>query len=164
MRRSRIGLLCAAAVLTVAGTLPPVAAMAQPSPTPEPTAPATAPPPSKHGDMHGDMLKGVLHGEGIVQTTNGPVRVAMQKGEATRVSTTSVTVRSSDGYTRVWRLDDSTKVYGPQHTAQPGALQVGANVAIAGTAPAATTESPAGNTFTAKWVMVRPAETAPPSS
>jgi len=43
------------------------------------------------------MFGGVLHGEGILQTKKGPVRVAMQNGEATTLTQSSVTVRSSDG-------------------------------------------------------------------
>jgi hypothetical protein len=153
MRRSRIGLLCGAVVLVVAGGLPP-AAGAQPSPTPP------APETTQSSPAGSDMFSGVLHGEGIVQTTKGPVRVAMQRGEATRLTPNSLTVESSDGFTRQWNLADNIRVYDHRHTLQPGALKAGVEVAVAGTAPTtsgapASPASPAGGTFTAKWVLVQ---------
>jgi hypothetical protein len=159
MKHSRIGLLIATAVLVIVGGLPAVA-FAQPSPTP--VAPGTdsgstetsAGPADGHG-----MLSGVLHGEGLVQTKKGPVRVAMQNGEATALTQTSVTVRSSDGYTRTWVLDKNVKVYDKRHTLQPGALRAGADLAIAGTAPAANGSASAAATptsanYTAKVVLI----------
>ncbi|MER7006600.1 hypothetical protein ABT297_26655 [Dactylosporangium sp. NPDC000555] len=135
--------------LTFVGALPPAAAVAQPTPTPETTSSA----PSHH-----DMLKGVLHGEGIVQTTNGPVRVAMQRGAATNVTPTSVTVHSSDGFTRAWTLNNSVRVYDKRHTLEPSALKTGAQVSVAGTAPVSGGQpggSPAAAAFTAKWILVQ---------
>ncbi|WP_432983458.1 hypothetical protein [Dactylosporangium sp. CA-233914] len=145
MRRSRTGLLCGAVVLTLVGGLPPAAAMAQPAPSPQPNG-------------HHDMLSGVLHGEGLVQTTNGPVKVAMQKGDATRVTPTTVTVRSTDGFTRTWQVPTNLKVYDKRHTVQSGGLHAGTPVTIAGTAAADSAQ------FTAKWVVVRSAQPGPTSS
>jgi hypothetical protein len=153
MKRSRIGLLCGAAVLAVAGGLPPVMASAQPTPTPEPTT--SAPSSTDH-----DMLKGVLHGEGLVQTTKGPIRVAMQRGEATKLTPTSLTVQSTDGYTKTWTLNDNVRVYDQRHTLQPDALKAGAQLTVAGTAPATTTASPGNARFTAKWVLVKTPQTS----
>ncbi|WP_433054567.1 hypothetical protein [Dactylosporangium sp. CS-033363] len=150
MKRSRIGLLCSAAVLTVIGTLPPATATAQP--TPEPSAPGSAGPP-RHGQHH-DMLKNVLHGEGTVETKDGPVRVALQNGEATTVTRTTATVRSSDGFTRSWQLPADLKVYDKRHTLQTNGIQPGMQVTVAGTAGSAT-----ATTWTAKWVVVRGADT-----
>jgi hypothetical protein len=156
MRRSRIGLLCSAVVLTIVGSLPP-AAVAQPTPSPDG---------SGSGSGHGDMLAGVLHGEGIVQTKKGPIRVAMQNGEATALTPTSVTVRSSDGYTRTWAVGDDLKVYDKRHTLQPGALKAGVDLAIAGTAPIKATAtpslngpsaSPSATSYTARVVLVQSA-------
>ncbi|HTJ34488.1 MAG TPA: hypothetical protein VL738_14780 [Dactylosporangium sp.] len=150
MRRSRIGLLCGAAVIVVAGGLPPTAAAAQPTPTPTPPE-TTNSAPAGH-----DMLSGVLHGEGLVQTTKGPVRVAMQRGEATKLTPTSVTVVSTDGYSRTWTLTNNVRVYDKRHTLQPGALKAGAQLAVAGTAPAAAGATPtAPAQFTAKWILVQ---------
>ncbi|GGM83817.1 hypothetical protein GCM10007977_101520 [Dactylosporangium sucinum] len=145
-----------AAALVVAGGLPTTAA-AQPTPTP---APPTAQAPSHGQNMWGD----VLHGEGILQTKSGPVRVAMQNGEATTLTQSSVTVRSADGFTRTWQLGSDLKVFDKRHTLQPGALQTGANLMIAGKVTNATaspnaTAAPA--TYTAQVVFVH---SPPPSS
>ncbi|GAA2368918.1 hypothetical protein [Dactylosporangium salmoneum] len=106
------------------------------------------------------MLSGVLHGEGLVQTTKGPIRVALQRGAATKLTPTSLTVQSSDGYSRSWTLDNNVRVYDQRHTLQPNALKAGAQVTVAGTAPA-TNASPgtANGTFTAKWVVVQSSAT-----
>ncbi|MEV8514322.1 hypothetical protein [Dactylosporangium sp. NPDC051484] len=106
------------------------------------------------------MLQGVLHGEGIVQTTKGPVRVAMQRGAATNLTSTAVTVKSSDGFTRTWTLNNGVRVYDKRHTLQPGALKTGAQLSVAGTAPVSGGQpggSPAAATFTAKWIVVQSA-------
>ncbi|WP_432833724.1 hypothetical protein [Dactylosporangium sp. CA-092794] len=151
MRRSRIGMLCATVTLAVVGGLPPATASAQPTPAPPTPEPTTSAPDHGH-----DMLSGVLHGEGLVQTKNGPIRVALQNGSATRLTSTQVTVRSSDGYTRTWQLPANLKVYDKRHTLQPNALQAGAELTVAGTAPAnAGTASPGAVQYTAKWVVVR---------
>ncbi|GAA3279654.1 MULTISPECIES: hypothetical protein [Dactylosporangium] len=126
----RIGLLCGAALLTLAGTLPPAAAFAEPTPSPSASA---------HSDWMGD----VLHGEGIVKTKTGPVRVAVQNGEATKITDTALTVRSADGFTRTWQLPKDMKVHGRQ-----GSLQAGAEVSVFGTASGE-------KSWTAKHVVVR---------
>ncbi|MET7393177.1 hypothetical protein ABZS66_06745 [Dactylosporangium sp. NPDC005572] len=159
MTRSRIGLLIGAAVLVVVGGLPTVA-KAQPTPTPTPPAPAPSETMNGHHDMWGD----VLHGEGTLQTKKGPVRVAMQNGEATTLTQSSVTVRSADGYTRTWQLGDNLKVYDKRHTLQPGALRSGADLMIAGKITSGTATAngtPAPATYTAQVVFVH---SPPPSS
>jgi hypothetical protein len=159
MRRSRIGLLLSAVILVVIGSLPGVA-LADPTP-------------SGQTNQH-EMLSGVLHGEGIVQTKNGPVRVAMQNGTATAATETSLTVRSADGYTKTWTLAKNVKVFDKRQSLQPDALQAGTEVAVGGpitvnggtATPAATPRT----TYTAQIVLVQsaatksapaPSETAP---
>ncbi|MFI5915413.1 hypothetical protein [Dactylosporangium sp. NPDC051541] len=137
-------LLVATALLTLVGTLPPAAAAAQPTPEP------TAPPPS--ASSHQNWMGDVLHGEGIVKTKTGPVRVAIQNGEATKVTDTALTVRSTDDFTRTWKLPQDLKVHGQQ-----GALRAGAEVSVFGTASGESS-------WTAKHVVVRSGESAPGSS
>jgi hypothetical protein len=152
MRRSRIGLLLSAIVLVIVGSLPAVAT-AQPSPTPTDNGSSS----STNGDEHQGMLAGVLHGEGIVQTKKGPVRVAMQNGEATSLTQSAVTVRSSDGFTRTWALDQNLKVYDKRHTLQPNALKAGSQLVVAGPvtgASSSATASPAAATYTARVILV----------
>lgn len=146
MRRSRIGLLFSAVVLVVVGSLPGVA--------------VADPTPSDQTGQH-DMLAGVLHGEGIVQTKKGPVRVAMQNGTATAATDTSLTIRSADGYTKTWTLAENVKVFDHRNSLQPQALRAGTQVVVGGpitmnagtAAPSATPTT----TYTAQVVFVKSA-------
>ena len=51
-------------------------------------------------------------------------------------------------------MNDNVRVYDQRHTLQPDALKKGAQLTVAGTAPA-TPASPGNNQFTAKWVLVK---------
>ena len=87
-------------------------------PTPAPSAPTDPAPggrPFKHKGMHrgpGPHLGGrALHGEFVTKDADGDFRtMAMQHGEVTAVSATSVTVRSEDGYSRTYAVTDDTTV------------------------------------------------------
>ena len=156
MRRSRIGLLLSAIILVIIGSLPGIA-LAQPTPS--------APP--GNGGPH-EMLNGVLHGEGIVQTKKGPIRVAMQNGTATAASSSSLTIRSADGYTKTWTLAQNAKVYDSNHQAvQPGMLQAGSMVVVGGPITVnGGTASPAASpttTYTAQIVMVQSTPSGTPT-
>ena len=151
----RIGLALSAAVLAGAGVAGvPVAASAQPSPVPPgggmaTTAPSPGPTAGEQR-QHGDMLKGVEHGEGTVQTKNGLVHVAMQKGTLTSIAESSVTVKSADGWTRTWTLGSDLRVSESRHTLQPGVLKTGSNITIAGT----TSGTGDSETYTARFVRL----------
>lgn len=93
-------------------------------PTPSPShapgpAPDRGPAPGRgpgHHGRHGfggpEMHLGrALHGEFVTKDADGGYRtVAMQQGEVTAVSPTSVTVRSEDGYARTYAVTDDTTV------------------------------------------------------
>jgi hypothetical protein len=152
MRHSRIGLLFCAVLLVVFGSMPGVA-MADPTPSGQT---------SKQ-----DMLAGVLHGEGIVQTKKGPVRVAMQNGTATAASGTSLTIRSADGYTKTWTLANNVRVYDHHRSVQPDALQAGSTVVVGGPitvngGTAAPTATPS-TTYTAQVVLIQSSPSGAPS-
>jgi hypothetical protein len=153
MRRSRIGLLFCAVILVVIGSLPGVA-LADPTPSGET---------SKQ-----DMLAGVLHGEGIVQTKKGPVRVAMQNGTATAATDTSLTIRSSDGYTKTWTLAKNVRVYEHHKSVPPDTLQAGTNLVVGGpitvNGGAATPAATPSTTYTAQIVLVQSTPSGAPSS
>jgi hypothetical protein len=153
MRRSRIGLLFCAVILVVIGSLPGVA-MADPTPSGQT---------SKQ-----DMLAGVLHGEGIVQTKKGPVRVAMQNGTATAATDTSLTIRSADGYTKTWTLADNVRVYDHHKSVQPSTLQAGSTLVVGGpitvNGGAATPAATPTTTYTAQIVLVQSTPGAPSGS
>ncbi|WP_432994179.1 hypothetical protein [Dactylosporangium sp. CA-233914] len=129
-------MVLAAAATTVALAIgAPVAAAAQPSPTPPggtsgPGQTQTSPMPPSGTEMHG--MPDVLHGEGIVQTTKGPVHVAIQHGTVSQITGSTVTVRSSDGYTKTWQTSDHLKVLSMRNSLQPAAVSQGSKVFIGG--------------------------------
>jgi hypothetical protein len=54
---------------------------------------------------------GPIHGELTVPDGNGGYRtMVIQRGTVTDVSSTSVTVKSDDGYTKTYEVDDNTLV------------------------------------------------------
>ncbi len=66
--------------------------------------------PFELGFGHG-FGRGVLHGEFTVPGPDGGYQTfATQVGEVTAVSATSVTVKSEDGYSRTYAVDDNTLV------------------------------------------------------
>jgi hypothetical protein len=103
-------------------------ASAQTSPTPTPsTAPGTpgTAKPFRHGGPDGPGrrggpfggpgrlggLRGALHGEFTTRAPGGGYQVlAMQAGQATAVSATSITVKSADGYEHTYTVGDTTDV------------------------------------------------------
>ena len=95
----------------------------------------------------------VLHGEGVVQTRQGPVRVAVQNGAVTAVNTSSVTVRSSDGFTVTWQLDQRTHVLDHRDTLQPGTVRMGNQIAVAGPRQAGSGNGNGGS-YRAQIVLV----------
>jgi len=112
---SAIGLVSAGLVagLVVAGLN---VASAQTSPTPSPSSPAAPKHEGKrgHGPGPGGLgrgLMGALHGEVTTKAPGGGYQVlAMQRGQATAVSATSITVKSEDGYSRTYVVNGDTVV------------------------------------------------------
>ncbi|HEX8001101.1 MAG TPA: hypothetical protein VF519_00230 [Mycobacteriales bacterium] len=68
--------------------------------------------PGGPGGHHGRGGMGMgIHGEFVVPNPDGGYRtIATQKGEVTAVSATSLTVKSADGYSRTYAVDDGTLV------------------------------------------------------
>ncbi|MER7213256.1 hypothetical protein ABT340_39850 [Streptosporangium sp. NPDC000239] len=80
-----------------------------PSPSPSPTGLPTAAPAPKVPRV---AFPQVLHGEFVLPAKDGcGFTVLSQTGEATTLTEDSVTVRSQDGFEKVYAIDDSTKVY-----------------------------------------------------
>ncbi len=81
------------------------------TPTPS-TAPGDAKPfgGSRHGPGRGGLGMGI-HGEFVTRAPDGGYQtIATQKGEVTSASATSITVKSEDGFSRTYRVDDNTLV------------------------------------------------------
>lgn len=117
-RRVRAGLVAAgaAAALLVAGL---GVASAQSDPSPTTTAPATAPAPEAKGWGPGFGHRGFprrglwfgLHSEVTTPAPGGGYQtIATQVGEVTAVSGSSLTVKSTDGFSRTYAVDDNTLV------------------------------------------------------
>lgn len=68
--------------------------------------------PGMPGGMLGGLgqLGGALHGQLVVPDGSGYATVAMQRGTVTAATSTSLTVRSSDGYTATYRISPATQV------------------------------------------------------
>ena len=129
-RARRIGVAVAAGIGITLGAAGIAAAAADPSPTPSPgtsaqTAPQGAPPGARGmhpgrgprggmggmgGGMGGPGMRGAVHGQFVVPDGTGWRTVAMQRGVVTAVSSTSLTVKSKDGYTKTYVLTAKTLV------------------------------------------------------
>jgi hypothetical protein len=72
--------------------------------------------PGKDGGRHGGFgMRGMgmgIHGSFVVKNPSGDgyVTVLMQRGVVTAVSSTSITVKSEDGYSKTYAVDADTKV------------------------------------------------------
>lgn len=78
------------------------------------------------------LRKNVLHGEVVVQTKEGTRTVAVQRGEVTEISDSSVTVKSTDGYTATWKYAADLRVVRHSATVKPEEITAGTKVGIAG--------------------------------
>jgi hypothetical protein len=125
MTRTRIGLALSAAVFGLSGLVGLTASGAfAAAPTPEPSATEEAP------DGHG--MSNILHGEGVIKTKDGTQPVAMQHGTVTAVSDSSITLKSSDGYTKTWSLAPTVHVVEHRTALQPAPVKIGTDLAVAG--------------------------------
>ena len=116
--RIKIILLTGAAVLATAAAGTGMAAghSAQPPPAqlPAPASFSTAPGPCAHG-MHGKMgswgiLRQIEHGEATLKTAHGQEVVDLQRGTVESVSPQKLTIRSADGFSATYAVNQSTKI------------------------------------------------------
>lgn len=96
----------------------PSAVVASPAPSPSPSGQAGQTGPRQHGFRHfgfgiglGGGMFGALHGQFVVPKSGGGYQtVDMQNGQVTAVGTTSITLKSSDGFTKTYAVASSTMV------------------------------------------------------
>jgi hypothetical protein len=85
------------------------------------------------------LRHGMLHGEATVQTKNGVITVAVQRGTVTAIDGKTMTVKSTDGYTVTWTFGDPIHVIEHRKAVQPSAISVGTEVGVAGPTDSTTT-------------------------
>ena len=73
---------------------------------------------------------GLLHGEFAVNGAHGPQTVLVQRGTVTAVSTASVSLRSTDGYTATYRVTSDTKIWSGHGTATISAVKTGSEAFV----------------------------------
>ena len=79
------------------------------------------------------LAKNTLHGEAVVQTKDGQtMTVVVQRGTITDLTDSSVTVKSTDGYTLTWKFGDNLRVVEKRTTIQPSDVKVGMQIGVAG--------------------------------
>lgn len=141
----RIGLVVASGVLAIglvgcggepvrgAGDTAEVAALAALGLDPSPAASASAAPDRREWRKDRALLrKNTLHGEVVVQTKDGNRTVAVQRGDVTEINDSSVTVKSTDGYTATWTFATDLHVVRHSGTVKPEEIKVGTRVGVAG--------------------------------
>jgi len=97
---------------------------------PAPSAASAAP--DKARAARKFLRKNTLHGETTVQGKNGVRTIVVQRGTVTAVDGATIGVKSSDGFTLTWTLDDKAKVRQNKEKAEASAVKVGAAVGLAG--------------------------------
>ena len=106
------------------------------SPSTSASASASANPGGATGGPAAKKLHGLrsraLHGEFVAQTKDGLKTVVLQKGSVTALSATSVTVKSTDGYTVTWTINDQTRVRKDKAAAAATDLKSGLVVRVVG--------------------------------
>jgi Domain of unknown function (DUF5666) len=119
--RTKMTLLTGAAVLAIAGVGTGIAlAQSSDPPSPNPPAPSSsAPAPdgmSRCHDGHdghgrrGGLLARIEHGEATVTTDQGDRVIDLQRGIVNSANSGQLTVRSADGFTATYVVDNSTKI------------------------------------------------------
>jgi hypothetical protein len=159
IRRTKVTLLAGIVVLTISGAGAGIA-FAQgsdpPSPTPPPTPSSTAPAPHHQGHRHeghggrGGPLARIEHGEATVDTDHGYQVVDIQRGVVDSANSGQLTVRSADGFTATYVVDNSTKIRKDRQTSDVSQLAANDRVTVVATKT--------GNTATA----TRIADAGPP--
>jgi hypothetical protein len=113
--------------------------------------PSAAPDPSAAGERRPGvrkfLRKNTLHGEITVQGKDGVRTVVVQRGTVTAADATTVSVKSTDGFTQTWTLGDKLRVVQNRAAADRAAVKTGAVVGVAG--------AKTGDTTTARLIVVQ---------
>jgi hypothetical protein len=125
------------------------AVVTTPVPSPSPGQPGAAGPRYRHFGVKSGLgigLSGVLHGQFVVaKPGGGDETVDVQNGQVTAVSSTSITLKSSDGFTKTYVVASSTLVDAQRDGI--GSIKVGNQASVLATV--------SGSTATASSIMDR---------
>jgi hypothetical protein len=102
------------------------------SASPSASASASGAHPGKLRRIRVELRKKMLHGEATVQTKNGTETIAGQRGTVTAVTSTTVTVKSTDGFTETWTFGSPIRVVRDKKAGQVGDVKTGVQIAVAG--------------------------------
>ena len=86
----------------------------------------------KHPGARRFLRKNTLHGEMTVQGKNGVRTVVVQRGTVTAADATTVSGKSTDGFTQTWTLGDKLRVVQDKKAVEATAIKQGAEIGIAG--------------------------------
>ena len=168
MLRTRIGLVLGTAVFGVAGALglaacgpadtstltaamgPEAQALQAIGFTPadlpaaDPAPAASAPDGKADGKARARALRAylrhnTLHAEATVQTKKGVQVIDVQRGTITAIDGTTVTVKSTDGFTLAWTFAGNVRVVIHRQPGRTGDLKTGTEIGIAGLKDGGTT-------------------------
>lgn len=79
------------------------------------------------------LARNVEHGELVVKTKDGDKTIDVQRGTVTAITSTTVTVKSSDGVTETWTFGSPIHVVEHRTSVQPSNVTTGEQVGVAGT-------------------------------
>ena len=125
MKRTKGALIAGTAVLAMAGVGGGIAFAADSTPTPSSPAPA-----AQQHKARG-LVGRVEHGQITVRTKTGDQVLDIQRGQVTSVSATSVTVRSTDGFTATYAVSGTSTVRVQKKTSTIADVHTGDQVAVA---------------------------------
>lgn len=136
-----------------------VAAAASPSPGAPSADPSASAPSAKSAAKGPGLARRVLHGEFVVRekkkadAPGGFRTVAVQRGEITAVTATSITLKSPDGYSRSYLVNAQTTVRAAGKPAEVSGLKTGERAQVRA--------SKTGSTYTATRIAELRAAKAP---
>jgi hypothetical protein len=84
------------------------------------------------------LRKNTLHGEVTVNGKNGVQTIVVQRGTVTAVTSTTVSVKSTDGFTATWTYGPDLKLVQDKKKVETGALKTGEAIGVAGTKDGST--------------------------
>jgi hypothetical protein len=92
------------------------------------------------------LRRNVEHGEIVVKTKDGEKTIDVQRGTVTAINSTTVTVKSADGFTLTWTFGKPIHVIEHRTTVQPNNVTTGEQIGVAGTK--------SGSTVTAQLILI----------